>query len=153
MLYRVEEAHGRMLGLIAGCQGVKIPSKFHSTNEMLYLLEAVFICKPVFWLLYRLGLQRKFWKNGEYIKASQGRKCCSAERLVELYSLTVIINSGTQKKVAPLCAGTKHCQLNLIVVAVILLQLDSDFKIVELFVGDGITYTEMSVTIRIFEFY
>ena len=40
----------------------------------------------------------------------------------------------------------------------ILLQLESaiiiiDFKTIVLLVGDGITYTEMSVTIRIFEFY
>ena len=68
----------------------------------------------------------------------------------------MIINSSTQKKVAPLLAGTKHCQLNLIVVAVILIQLDfaiTDFKTITLLVGDGITYTEMSVAIRIFEFY
>ena len=96
------------------------------------------------------------WQIHLYIKASQGRKCCSAETLVELYSLTVIVNSGMQKKVAPLCAGTRHCQLNLIVVAVISLQMDSaiiDFKTIALLVGDGITYTEISETIRIFEFY
>ena len=77
-----------LLGLITGSQGVKIPSNLHSINETLHLLnEAVFIDKPVFWLSYGLGLQRKFRKNGQYIKAIQGRKCCSAERLVELYFL------------------------------------------------------------------
>ena len=125
----------------------------YSTNEMLHLLnEDVFVGKPVFWLSDRLGLRRKFWKNGKYIKAPQGREHCSAERLVELYSLTGVIDSDTQKEVAPLCAGTKHCKLNLIVVAVSVLQLDSaiiDIKTITLLGGDGITHTEISVAIRI----
>ena len=53
--------------------------------------------------------------GGKYIKAPRGREHCSAERL---YSLTVVVDSGPQKEVAPLCGGMKHCKLNLIILGV-----------------------------------
>jgi len=81
----------------------------------------------------------------------QGKHCSSTERLVKLYSLTVVIYSGIQKEVALLCTGTKHCKLNLIIVTV---QLDSgivNFKAIAFLGSDGIIYTEISVTVWVFD--
>ena len=89
----------RLFRLITVCQGVNIPSKLNSTKKMLHLLnEAVFLVSQSFNSRIDMAFKRKFWKNGRYIKAPQGREHCSAERLVELYSLTVVLTVVRRRK-------------------------------------------------------
>ena len=126
-----------------------------SSNQLFHLLKkTVLISKPVLWLPYRFSLQREFRQDCQNVKASQSWNDRPTKRFVELHPLTVIVNGGAEKKVAPFSLCAEHGHLYLVIVAVSALQFDAaiiDDKAVALLGGNSVNHRKIPVAVWVFE--